>query len=100
MAWVDVETKSGFIALGTNSFYLMSITDVRNFPVSNQLAQGLHRVFMAALTQFLASLTPAPFVNPEEYDGLEVIIRPHSRYLKSNPVAALSLEVYSLQTSA
>ncbi|KAJ7129647.1 hypothetical protein C8R44DRAFT_777315 [Mycena epipterygia] len=26
---------------------------------------------MAALTQFLAALTPAPFVNPEEYDGLE-----------------------------
>ncbi|KAJ6599044.1 hypothetical protein DFH09DRAFT_22023 [Mycena vulgaris] len=27
---------------------------------------------MAALTQFLASLTPAPFVNPEHYDGLEL----------------------------
>ncbi|KAJ7498898.1 hypothetical protein FB451DRAFT_1203387 [Mycena latifolia] len=26
---------------------------------------------MAALTQFLAALTPAPFVNPEHFDGLE-----------------------------
>ncbi|KAJ7095409.1 hypothetical protein B0H15DRAFT_829444 [Mycena belliarum] len=26
---------------------------------------------MAALTQFLAALTPQPFVNPENYDGLE-----------------------------
>ncbi|KAJ7507835.1 hypothetical protein B0H11DRAFT_1968876 [Mycena galericulata] len=27
---------------------------------------------MTALTQFLAALTPAPFVNPDEYDGLEL----------------------------
>lgn len=27
---------------------------------------------MAALTQFIAALTPAPFVNPQEYDGFEV----------------------------
>ncbi|KAJ6613420.1 hypothetical protein B0H10DRAFT_2165290 [Mycena sp. CBHHK59/15] len=27
---------------------------------------------MAALTNFLAALTPPPFVNPEEYDGLEL----------------------------
>jgi len=27
---------------------------------------------MAALTQFIAALTPAPFVNPQEYDGFEL----------------------------
>jgi hypothetical protein len=28
---------------------------------------------MAGITKLLASLTPAPFINPEEYDGLEVL---------------------------
>jgi hypothetical protein len=52
---------------------------------------------MAGLAKVLASLTPPPFVNPEEYDGLEVAVL--SFYCLTISPHVVSLEVVRFQAS-